>query len=160
MMRKCLLSLAFTLQLAAILLVTYGTFHTVPLFAAGTAPATRYDVPRRDVVRYTIPWTSTSGGDVNTNPFTVVPGYLVSIRFIPGSGGSQPSDAYDVTLSDGIITDLTGGQGANLSNAVASTLSWNPPLFQDGTHTFDVVVAHAGSVKTGTVVIYVQAPTR
>lgn len=133
---------------------------TLPLLAAGTATTTRYDVPRRPITRYTTAWTSTAGGAVSGNTFAVVPGYLLSIRFIPNTGGTQPSDLYDITLSDGDLTDLTSGSGTNLSNASSSIYQWNPPLFQDGTRSFDIVVANAGNAKTGTVVILEQTITQ
>lgn len=108
-------------------------------------------------IEYTAAWTSTAGGAVSANAFAIRAGRLVSIRFTPGTGGTQPTDLYDVTLVEtNGVADLTAGQGANLSNAAAVVVQWDPLLFQDGSRTVDVVVANAGASKTGTVVILVQ----
>lgn len=147
-MKRCLLALVFALVVLA------------PLSATGTATMTHSRQPAGDGAhvyeRYTIAWTSTAGGAVSGNPFAVVAGYLTSIRFVPGTGGTQPTDLYDVTLTDGGITDLLAGGGADRSNASSSILSWDPKMFQDGSRTLDVAVANAGNAKTGTVVILVE----
>lgn len=105
--------------------------------------------------RYTVSWTSTAGGAVSANAFTIVAGEIVSVRFTPGA--TTPSDLYDVTLAEtsGVV-DLLLGQGADRSSTVVSVLQFDPPLFQDGSRTIDVVVANAGNAKTGTVVILVK----
>lgn len=129
-----------------------------PLGAAGTVTVTSADVDsgnRAHVYRqYTVAWTSTSGGAVSGNPFSVAAGRLTSIRFIPGA--STPTNLYDVTLTDGQVVDLLVGQGADCLSASSVLKVWDPPLFQDGTRTLDVVVANAGDTKTGTVVILVE----
>lgn len=128
---------------------------TESLSAAGSVTLTSR--ARRSFVSYTIAWTSDSSGAVSSHPVTVPQGSLLSIRFIPGSGGTQPTDLYDVTLVETLgVTDLLDGQGANLSNSASTVKQWSPPLFQDGTRTLDLVVANAGNAKTGTVVILVQ----
>src|SRR5688572_2234141 len=71
--------------------------------AAGTVTVTQATVVNtstRRVVRYTVAWVSTAGGAVSANSFSIGAGTLVSARFIPDSGGTQPTDLYDVTLTD------------------------------------------------------------
>jgi hypothetical protein len=52
-------------------------------------------------------------------------GHLAAVKFIPGAGGTQPSNGYNVTMIDADGADLfnpTGAAalGASLSNAAAS----------------------------------------
>lgn len=145
-MRRLLFGLALILAL------------TVPVGAVGTATVTSATV--RDVstryLRYTIAWTSSAGGAVSGNTFTVVSGRIVSVRFVPGSGGTQPTDAYDVTLIDTNSVDVLFGAGANLSNTLSTVTRLSPAYFQDGSRVLDLVVANAGDSKTGTVQVLVQ----
>jgi hypothetical protein len=46
-------------------------------------------------------------------------GTLQRVVFVPGSGIVQPTDLYDVTLTDEADIDVLSGQGANLSNTTA-----------------------------------------
>lgn len=108
--------------------------------------------------RYRCLWTSSAGGAVSGNNFSITPGFLQSIRFIPGS--TTPSDLYDATLidNDGAVNsgDLLSGAGADLSNTLAVLKTFDPPLFEDGTRTLDLVIANAGATKTGSVDLVIQ----
>lgn len=127
----------------------------VPLAAVGARTVTE-DRITPTITRYTIAWTSSAGGAVSANPFSIGTGRrLLSVRFVPGSGGTQPSDQYDVTLVTNSVDVLAGG-GANLSNSTPTIQQWDPPLFHDGA-SLDLVVANAGNAKTGTVVLYVES---
>jgi hypothetical protein len=131
---------------------------SVGLSAVGTVVVTQADVSSQNLKfrRYTIAWTSDAAGAVSGNAFEVRAGRLASVRFVPGSGGVQPTDLYDVTLIDTNSIDHLSGVGANLSNATSSLQQWDPQIFQDGSRTFDLVVANAGNAKSGTVVLLVQ----
>jgi len=138
-------------------LVAFGlVLLLAPLQAAtGTVTVTG---PFDDV--YTIAWTSGSG-TVSDHPFTVHRGMIAQVTFIPGSGGTQPTDLYDVTLVDANGTDLLNGLGADRSNTPSGTAS-SPNvitelniLLKTGT-TLDLVVANAGTSKTGTVYVWVR----
>lgn len=126
------------------------------LVAAGTVTVTTAVISGSSVTRYTIAWTSTAGGAVSANTFSVKAGHLIEIKFVPGSAGNQPTDLYDVTLIDTDSIDLLSGRGANLSNATSSRMVWDPPLYHDATQAFDLVVANAGNAKSGTVILYVE----
>lgn len=130
-----------------------------PLFAAGSVTVTEVPIQTSDrrfdqYIQYTIAWTSSAGGAVSGNAFTVKPGKLYSVRFIPGT--PTPSDLYDVTITDSVLADFLSGQGANLSASAASQLLWSPGIFQSGVATLDIVVANAGNAKSGTVVLIVE----
>ena len=101
----------------------------------------------------TIAWTSSAGGAVSGNSFTVPNAQIKQVKYVPGSGGSQPTDLYDITLTDADGLDLLGGTGANLSNAAAALFTdlnvWI--VLPAAANTVDLVVANAGNAKSGTV---------
>jgi hypothetical protein len=108
------------------------------------------------VKKYTLVWTSSAGGAVSGDPFTVDPGYLVAAKFVPASGGSQPTDLYDLTLVDTDGIDVLGGVGANLSNVTPKYSQMDPPRYIDGAQALDLVVANAGAAKVGTLVVWIR----
>src|SRR5262245_28086693 len=68
------------------------------------------------VQRTELAWVSASDGSVTSDPFDLI-GTIIGVEFVPDSGGTQPSDAYDFTLTDANGYDLLRGQGANLSQS-------------------------------------------
>lgn len=107
-----------------------------------------------NLVKYTLAWTSDGSGNVS-EAINIRPGEIRQVKFIPGSGGEQPTAAYDVTLVDSDSVDYLKGNGANLSNldALAVAIQDNP-LIHDG-NSLTLTVANAGISKTGTVVVWV-----
>jgi hypothetical protein len=145
--RKTLLTLALAVAFA------------LPLSAVGTVVVTTTQYPglnSANRVRYAIVWTSTAGGAVSGNAFSTVRGKLLSVKFVPNTGATQPTNLYDATLVDGNSIDYLDGEGANLSNATGLILSFNPPIYLDGTTTMDLVIAAAGDSKTGIVYVWVE----
>jgi hypothetical protein len=144
-MRRRLLALTFALV----------ALISVQPHAAGTLTVTTADLGG-GVTRYTLAWTSTAGGAVSSNAFSVKRGDLIQAKFVPGS--PTPSNLYDVTLVDQDGFDVLDGLGANLSNTSPSVIAGpTPPIgFVDGTQTLDLVVANAGSAKAGTVTLWVR----
>lgn len=123
------------------------------------------DRASRPVRKVTLAWTSSAGGAVSGNLTDYLSGALVRVVFIPGSGGVQPTDLYDVVLLDGSGLDLLAGQGANLSQSSTTHVCPGVPL-KDGTTTsttqvqiddqLELQVANAGNAKQGTVVLYLR----
>ena len=121
------------------------------------------------VTKTSIAWVCDASGDVSGNTVTMGPGTIIAVEFIPDSGGTQPTDLYDVTFTDAegvnMFDDGAGTSvGANLSNATAShkvpfvgggTVTYVRQWLHGGAYT--PVVAAAGNAKGGTIVIY-QAP--
>lgn len=146
MRRRCL-SLA--------LLVLAGAANA---WAVGSLAVTRQETSPR-VVR--LAWTSDAAGAVSGN-LVHIEGVIERVVFVPGTGGVQPSDLYDVVLNDVDGLDVLAAKGANLSNATKTQVC---PFIGDGTTTnkpvavagpLDLVVAAAGDSKSGTVVLYVR----
>jgi hypothetical protein len=112
--------------------------------------------------KHTIAWVSSAGGAVAENPVTLPRGHIHQVKFVPDGGGTQPTDAYDVTLVDAISggVDFLTGIGGNLSNANRKI---GVPQVGDGTTALQRVfmeaggyyptVSNAGAAKGGTIVI-------
>lgn len=116
-----------------------------------------------NVNRIAVSWTSDAAGVASES--IAIDGVILRVQFVPAGGGSQPTSLYDVTLLDEGGQDVLAGQGANLSNSVATSVCPGVP-FKDGTTTSLVPVAvaeivtlnisGAGNTKSGSVNIYVR----
>ena len=106
-------------------------------------------------------WTSHTDGAVSgiyTAKFSE--GEILKVAFVPGS--TTPTDQYDVTVLDPNSIDILLGRGANRSNSATQIVV---PILNDGQTTpqyhgrnfaigpLQLVVANAGSQKTGKVII-------
>ena len=155
------LRLSLALLLALCLIVPLSATGTVVVTTAENVPGT---------VIYSVAWTSAVGGAVTGNVSSgwgltsglVYPirGKLTQVKFIPNTGVTQPTDAYDVTIvdSDGaslLVIDAVD-YGANLSNAAPKIGVFSPPIYLDGSKTLDVRVANAGDAKTGIVQFWIE----
>lgn len=118
------------------------------------------------VTKSSVAWTSDAAGAVSGNTFPLAMGTFLTVEFIPGAGGVQPTDLYDVDLQDAEdipIFDNGAGTtiGANLSNTLGShaipLLGLTAvQLFRRWHHGGDVelLVTNAGNAKSGTVNIF------
>lgn len=144
---------------------------------AGTVVETRQEITdqvRRPVRSITLAWTSDASGDVTyelvgsgkvSGSGNYVSGYLERVIFVPGAGGVQPTDLYDVTIIEENGLDVLAGQGANLSQSSASHVKPSVPM-TDGTTTSTAPIAldniltlnvsNAGNAKSGTVILYLR----
>src|SRR5258708_2022396 len=115
--------------------------------------------------RVVLAWTSDASGNVNGLPTGNINGTICKVEFVPGTGGSQPTDLYDVTLTDAAGVDVLAGQGANLSQTTATAVV--PGVsFKDGTTTsaapcvvaeaLTLNVSNAGNAKSGQVILYLR----
>lgn len=120
------------------------------------------------VTKYSLAWVSDAAGAVSGNAVALKPGTIIAVEFVPDSGGTQPTDLYDVTsLADAegvnMFDDGAGASiGANLSNTTAShkvpfigggSVTYVRHWLQGGSYTLNV--SNAGNAKGGTVVIFV-----
>jgi hypothetical protein len=123
--------------------------------AAGSVVVTKTPLAS-GLFKISVAWTSSAGGAVSGNSFSVGAGALLQAKFVPGTAGTQPTDQYDVVVNDADSCDVVVGKGANLSNSAASLGVQNAPLSYLMGGTLDVVVANAGNAKTGTVILLIQ----
>ena len=118
------------------------------------------------VVRTSIAWTSDALGAVSGNTVTMGPGTIVVVEFVPGTGGTQPSDLYDLTFTDDDgVNMFDDGAGASIgADLLNTTATHKVPFIGGGTVTYvrqwlhggpyTPVIAAAGAAKTGTIIIY------
>lgn len=126
---------------------------------AGTNTITYQE--HRTVKKITMDWLSNASGAVSGTATKARSGQILRVVFQPDSGGTQPTDQYDVTLLDDDGMDVLAGVGANLSNAANSQVV---PVVTDGNNgnmapvafdgTLELQVANAGNAKGGIVIIY------
>lgn len=124
-----------------------------------TTTTGQFDTGNGYVHKYSAAWISDASGIVSDNSFRVKSGFIEMVKFVPGSGGSQPTDLYDVTVLDADGVDVIRGAGANLSNAAASAAT---PITSVALRYFveagalTLTVTNAGNAKSGTVILYVR----
>lgn len=108
-----------------------------------------------------VDWTSNSSGTATAT--VILNGVLLAVVFKPNTSTTQPTDNYDVVVTDPQGYDILSGLGANLSNSATTkkcpliaatdgTTTTAVPGAVAGSHT--VTVTNAGSAKTGTIVFY------
>lgn len=119
------------------------------------------------ITKYNILWTTDVTGNVDAVTFQMKAGTIISVEFIPGTGGSQPTDLYDVDAKDEHgVSIFDNGAGTSIGSNLSSTLATHAiPLLgvagitvfrrwhQGGT--IEVEVESAGASKSGTITIYV-----
>jgi hypothetical protein len=114
------------------------------------------DLPGDDSMTVVRAWfTSHTDGSVSGIGLPLPPGRLSTLKVVPASGGTQPTNLFDLTLVDGDGLDVLGGRGADLSNAAPTLLQFDPPMPFPGGH-LSPTVANAGSGKSGTLVLTVS----
>ena len=91
--------------------------------------------------------TDGAGAASTTYPYD---GQLLSVLFVPDSGGTAPDNLHSITITDG-TNDLLFGQGSGLSSTNSIAIHNN--LGQVTNDKLTVTVAGAGSGKGGLVYI-------
>lgn len=121
--------------------------------------------PSGKVNVFTIDWTSASDGTVdlplvdsagNTIGFN---GVLLNASFFPDTGGTQPANAYDLTITNDLDIDVLGGLGSNLANNANTqdcplTATNSMPFVVEGP--LQLVIANAGDSKGGIVKLSIR----
>lgn len=137
---------------------------------AGSITVTTTDLAptgQSGVIKYSIAWTSDAGGAVNAaNTFAIRFGRILQVKFVPGTGGAQPTNNYTAQLQDADGADLFAGvgSGTNLINTGPQIVC---PITSPGNAqrvlveanaAVALVIAGAGNAKTGRVDIFVGPP--
>ena len=114
-------------------------------------------------------WTSDTGdGTVDFDFY--MSGLLQQVTFRPSLAGTQPANAYDVTILSAscLDVDVLGGIGADCSNAatehefprlleeltqtdLSNFTVWSHPIAVNGVHT--LTIRNAGNGKTGAIAL-------
>ena len=98
---------------------------------------------------YSLAWTSDASGAVNYT-FDSQRGFVKHLKHIPGSGGNQPTDLYDVTITDVDGIDILQGKGANFSNAAGGYIvQTDSAMILIEAQQLTLNIANAGNTKQG-----------
>jgi hypothetical protein len=122
-------------------------------------------------LKCSLAWTSDASGNVTGDALNLPAGSILTVEFIPGAGGVQPTDLYDVDLLDANATScFDDGAGASIGANLSNALSTHKAPFINGAATtfvrewlqgaaggnpYQLTVANAGNAKAGTVNIFV-----
>jgi hypothetical protein len=121
---------------------------------AGTVTVSEDRIGR--INKITFAWTSSSGGaadGVTTGYYT---GEIVRAVQIPGTSGTQPTNAYDIVVNDSDSADALVGLGANLSNAANTSSTTKDGLGAIADTQLTLAVTNAGNAKTGSTILYIK----
>lgn len=108
------------------------------------------------VKKITFDWLSSALGAADATTTLAYDGLLERVVFIPDSGGTQPTNLYDVVLNDPNGIDVLNGQGANLSNVAASVVLASSGLMAVAGEKLTLGVTNAGDSKGGMVIVYLR----
>lgn len=122
---------------------------------AGTVTITEKTVGAIKRVKFV--WLSSNpGGAADGTTTKRYDGVVLSAKFVPDGGGTQPSDLYDVTITDADGVDVLAGYGADLNHDAAvdtrsSTLAGGLGIGQVADSALTLAVTNAGAAKGGTI---------
>lgn len=107
------------------------------------------------IKKITYEWTSDAAGDAELETAQAYTGTIERLVTVPGTGGDQPTNLYDVEIQDEDDVDVLMGAGEDRSNTGTEQASAGD-LGIVGYSTLTLVVANAGDGNTGTVHLYVR----
>jgi hypothetical protein len=97
-----------------------------------------------------------SAGDGSASGETTLTysGEILRMAIVPGSGATQPSNDFDLEVLDEDDLDIVAGQGANLSNAAATTVVASMGAVANDKMTFSLT--NMGGSKTADIYLYLR----
>jgi hypothetical protein len=120
---------------------------------AGTVTTTEDMVGALHKVKFD--WTSDAAGAADGVTTARVSGAIMQAVFDPASAASQPTDAYDVVITDIDGVDVLNGLGANLSNAANVVKRGTDGLLYTKSSLLTLAVTNAGDTKSGAIILYI-----
>jgi hypothetical protein len=121
---------------------------------AGTV--TNEEITTTSVKKITFTWTSSAGGAADGVTAQKYTGEIVRAVQVPDGGGTQPTDLYDVTVTDADGADVLHGLGANISNAAATNKATKDGLGAVVNSLLTLAVTNAGNAKGGKTILYLR----
>ena len=121
---------------------------------AGTV--TTSETRHTSVKKIKFEWVSSAGGAADATSTYFYDGLIERIVQIPDSGGTIPTDLYDVVVNDADGTDILHGLGANLTNAAVTLKSSADGLGAVVESQLTIAVTNAGDSKGGKTIIYLR----
>lgn len=123
--------------------------------AIGTATVT--ETTHTTVKKIKWVWASTADNQGATKvTVSAYDGLIERVEFVPDGGGTQPSNLYDVTITDSESVDVLATLGADLSNSATVTKVHSNGLGAVAGSVLTLNVSNAGLSKGGTVILYLR----
>jgi hypothetical protein len=123
---------------------------------AAVQSVTLTEVTHRSVKQIIWDWKSTDLGAVVSTTSGYFTGRVLYAAQIPGLVAEQPSDAYDLTVTDANGVDVLVGLGANLTNAANTYKSDVDGLGCVVESKLTLTIAAAGDEKHGKTILYIR----
>jgi hypothetical protein len=101
-------------------------------------------------------WLCTDGGIVSSATSNYYTGRIVYAVQIPDTGGTIPTDAYDVTVLDSSGVDVLNGLGMNLNHDVRTYKDDMDGLGAVCESKLTLTIAAAGNAKGGQTILYIR----
>lgn len=120
---------------------------------AGTVTTT--EETHGSVKKVKFAWISSAGGAADAVSAAAFSGAIERLVTVPGAGGVQPTDNYDVVVNDDDGNDVLMGAGANRSNASTQQVLASS-LGVVANDKLTLAVTNAGNAKEGTVILYLR----
>lgn len=106
--------------------------------------------------KITFAWLSDdAAGTAGATTTAAFDGKLIGVATIPGTGGDQPDDNYDVVLNDADGHDVLLGQGANRDETNTEYLAMTVLGGVAGSK-LTLGISGAGNALQGTVIIWIR----
>jgi hypothetical protein len=114
----------------------------------------------QDAIEYPIQkvswdWLCTDLGVVSSAASGWYCGKIVKVSLASDSGGTAPTNLYDVTIEDGDGLDVLSGEGADVTAAATVYINDPTKMLWVRSGTLTLKVAHAGDAKGGVVTLYI-----
>ena len=121
---------------------------------AGTVTTTEEIIG--SVKKITFTWTSSAGGAADATSTGYYTAEIMRVVQIPDSGGTQPTNLYDVTVNDDDSADVLLGLGANLVNNANTDKVTKDGLGVVANAQLTLGVTNAGAAKGGKTILYLR----
>lgn len=107
--------------------------------------------------RVTFDFTSTSGGAAGDTTAKLFNGAIDQVVLVPGAAAVQPTDNWDVALTDALGLDMLCGRGADVDNATTTVLgSETASLGRVVNSALTLAVTNLGDSKSARMVVYIK----
>lgn len=119
---------------------------------AGTVSST--ETTHTSLKRIKFVWISSAAGAADATTTAKFDGEIVMVATAPGTGGTQPTDDYDLVITNADGVDMLAGQGANRDNVATEIIASGLGGFSGEAVTLGIT--NAGNTKAGTVYVWIR----
>jgi hypothetical protein len=101
-------------------------------------------------------WVSAADGSATGATVSPYDGRVIACIQIPDSGATQPTNAYDITVTDADGVNVLHGLGADLSNAATTYKTQEDKLGVVAGSVLTLNVTNAGDTMGGVTILYIR----